>query len=131
MAATAPAAESGAVPKAGGQRPAFPPRLRPFDPNFSHADPERWICIYPAYMNKNKSKAEGRLLPKDKAVSDPTYLEIREVLANKKTFQFCIQDKSYPRERSREFNYRGRIKVQLKDDEGNPVDPAFQTSKCV
>ena len=40
----------------------------------------RWICIYPAYLNSNKTRQEGRLLPKEKCVSNPNYMEIRDVL---------------------------------------------------
>ena len=40
----------------------------------------RWICIYPAYFNSNKTRQEGRLLSKDKCVSDPGYEEIHDVL---------------------------------------------------
>jgi len=40
----------------------------------------RWICIYPAYLNSNKTKAEGRLVPKAKGVPNPSFMEIRDVL---------------------------------------------------
>lgn len=26
----------------------------------------RWACLYPAYINKDKSRAEGRRIPKNK-----------------------------------------------------------------
>ena len=35
------------------------PALGPFNPNKLHSDPERFICIYPAYFNLNKSINEG------------------------------------------------------------------------
>ena len=40
----------------------------------------RWICIYPAYLNSNKTRQEGRLLPKEKCVPNPNHMEIRDVL---------------------------------------------------
>ena len=40
----------------------------------------RWICIYPAYLNSAKTRAEGRLLPKDKCLHNPSAMEIRDVL---------------------------------------------------
>ena len=40
----------------------------------------RWICIYPAYLNSAKTRAEGRLLAKDKCLHNPSAMEIRDVL---------------------------------------------------
>jgi len=65
-------------PPHGHMRP--PPPVGPFHAQRKYSEPERWICIYPAYFNINKTRAEGRLLSKDKCVANPTYLEIREVL---------------------------------------------------
>ncbi|MGH0182877.1 UNVERIFIED_CONTAM: hypothetical protein FKN15_010713, partial [Acipenser sinensis] len=33
----------------------------------------RFICIYPAFINSKKTIAEGRRIPIDKAVENPTY----------------------------------------------------------
>ena len=43
-----------------------PNPLGPFNPTRKFSEPERWICIYPAYLNSNKTRQEGRLLPKEK-----------------------------------------------------------------
>ena len=43
-----------------------PNPLGPFHPTRKFSEPERWICIYPAYLNSNKTRQEGRLLPKEK-----------------------------------------------------------------
>ncbi len=40
-----------------------------------------------------------------------------------------VEDKQYPRERSRELEFRGRIRVQLKKDDGALLDERFPTSK--
>ena len=37
------------------------PALGPFNSNKLHSDPERFICIYPAYFNSKKSINEGKL----------------------------------------------------------------------
>ena len=79
----------------------------------------RWICVYPAYLNSNKTKQEGRILPKNKCVPDPGYMEINDVLKNA-GFKPIIENKQYPRERSRELAFRGRIRVQLKNDDDTP-----------
>ncbi|WAR30571.1 SRP19-like protein [Mya arenaria] len=57
-------------------------QARPWDPKFTHADRERWICVYPAYLNSKKSVNEGRRIPKEKCVDNPLYTEIRDVCLN-------------------------------------------------
>jgi signal recognition particle subunit SRP19 len=52
-----------------------------WSPGKKHSERERWICIYPAYINNKKTLAEGRRIPKDKAVENPTHQEIRDVLS--------------------------------------------------
>uniref|UniRef100_A0A8B9SB80 Signal recognition particle 19 kDa protein n=1 Tax=Apteryx owenii TaxID=8824 RepID=A0A8B9SB80_APTOW len=73
----------------------------------SPADKERFICIYPAYLNNKKTIAEGRRIPIDK------------------------KNKMYPREWNRDVQYRGRVRIQLKQDDGNPCLPQFPTRKSV
>ncbi len=29
--------------------------LGPFNPNKTHNDPERWVCLYPAYLNRSET----------------------------------------------------------------------------
>ena len=94
---------------------------------FSHIDPERWICIYPAYLNSRKSRAEGRLVPRDKGIADPNWMECQHVLAPK-GFRFLVEPgKGYPKERSREPQFRGRVRLQLKGEDGQPLNPEFKT----
>ena len=90
----------------------------------------RWICIYPAYFNSNKTRQEGRLLPKSKCVPNPTYIEIRDVLMSA-GYQPIVENKAYPRERSRELDFRGRIRVQLRNDDGSPFIEKFTTRESV
>ncbi|XP_074789382.1 signal recognition particle 19 kDa protein isoform X2 [Athene noctua] len=73
----------------------------------SPSDKERFICIYPAYLNNKKTIAEGRRIPIDK------------------------KNKMYPREWNRDVQYRGRVRIQLKQDDGNPCLPQFPTRKSV
>ena len=44
---------------------------------------ERWSTIFPAYLNKKKTVAEGRRIPKEKAVENPNITEIAEVMKAK------------------------------------------------
>jgi signal recognition particle subunit SRP19 len=86
----------------------------------------RWICIYPAYLNSCKTRAEGRVLPKPSCVPNPTYLEIRDVLTSA-GFAPIVENKQYPRERSREIEFRGRIRVQMRKEAGSPFREEFAT----
>lgn len=101
-----------------------------WSPNKSFSDRERWICIYPAYINSKKTIKEGRRIPKDKAVENPTYQEIRDVLAAA-GMKVGVENKLYPRERSKELLYKGRIRVQLKNDDGSPLNPNFPSRDSV
>ncbi|XP_026322144.1 signal recognition particle 19 kDa protein [Hyposmocoma kahamanoa] len=95
-----------------------------------HSDVERWICIYPAYLNSKKTLAEGRRLPKKYCVENPTHQEIRDVLVTT-GLRVGVENKLYPRERSKEMTYRGRIRVQIKNDDGTPLKPEFATREDV
>ncbi|XP_014402731.1 PREDICTED: signal recognition particle 19 kDa protein-like [Myotis brandtii] len=61
------------------------------------AGQDRFICIkrYPAYLNNKKIISEGRQIPKSK------------------------EKKMYSRERNRNAQYRGRDRVQLKQEVGS------------
>ncbi|KAG8304384.1 signal recognition particle 19 kDa protein-like [Homalodisca vitripennis] len=98
--------------------------------NRKHSDPERWICIYPAYINSRKTTAEGRRIPKDKAVNNPTYQEIRDVLVAA-GLKIGVEPKMYCRETSKEIHSWGRIRVQLKNEDGYLVNENFPTRQSV
>ncbi|KAM4638907.1 signal recognition particle 19 kDa protein [Amazona ochrocephala] len=97
----------------------------------SRADKERFICIYPAYLNNKKTIAEGRRIPIDKAVENPTSTEIQDVCAAVGFNVLLEKNKMYPREWNRDVQYRGRVRIQLKQDDGNPCLPQFPTRKSV
>lgn len=46
----------------------------------SHANPQRWICIYPLYINSKKTIIQGRRVSHFKAVENPTSQEIYDVI---------------------------------------------------
>uniref|UniRef100_A0A8C9FJN0 Signal recognition particle 19 kDa protein n=1 Tax=Pavo cristatus TaxID=9049 RepID=A0A8C9FJN0_PAVCR len=70
----------------------------------------QFICIYPAYLNNKKTIAEGRRIPIDKV-----------------SLWNLNKNKMYPREWNRDVQYRGRVRIQLKQDDGNPCLPQFPT----
>ncbi|XP_013788755.1 signal recognition particle 19 kDa protein-like [Limulus polyphemus] len=102
-----------------------------WSPDKKHSDKERWVCVYPAYINSKKTVFEGRRLPKTKCVENPTYQEIRDVL-DSAGFKVGVENKLYPRETNKdELIYKGRIRFQLKKDDGSPVNLKFPTRKSV
>lgn len=79
-------------------------------------------------MNNKKTLAEGRIVPKRFSVENPTYQEILEVV-KASGFNAEAENKQYSRECSKEWLFRGRIRVQLKNDDGTPVNQAFPSSE--
>nr|XP_025721269.1 signal recognition particle 19 kDa protein-like [Callorhinus ursinus] len=73
----------------------------------SQADQDRFICIYPAHLNNKKTIAEGRRIP------------INE------------KNKMYSREWNRDVQYRGRVRVQLKQEDGSLCLVQFPSRKSV
>ncbi|GAB0098288.1 Signal recognition particle 19 kDa protein [Sergentomyia squamirostris] len=102
------------------------PPLNPWTPDKKHSDRERWVCIYPAYINSKKTQQEGRKISKELCVENPAYTEIRDVLAAANLI-VGVENKLYSREKSKELAFRGRIRVQLKNDDGTPFNPEFPT----
>merc|ERR1712059_34918 len=111
-----------------------PPPPGPFHPNKLHSDQERFICIYPAYLNSKKSLSEGRRIPMAKAVENPTYQEIKMVLDEAGYIpgtNYILEGKFYSRERSKEPMFRGRFKVQLKQADGELLKENFPTRESI
>ncbi|XP_014214603.1 signal recognition particle 19 kDa protein [Copidosoma floridanum] len=97
-----------------------------WDPTKKHNEMERWICIYPVYINSKRSLAEGRKMPLSKCVENPTHQEIRDILVSAR-MNVGVENKLHPKERSKELLYRGRIRVQLKMEDGTPFNPDYPT----
>lgn len=73
----------------------------------------KWKTIYPAYINSNRSRVSGRRITKARAVEDPKWTEIRDILEASNNIQVTAEpDKVYPRELDKELN-RGRVKYVL------------------
>ncbi|XP_071340177.1 signal recognition particle 19 kDa protein isoform X1 [Trachinotus anak] len=104
------------------------------------ADKERFICLYPVYINSKKTLAEGRRIPAEKAVENPSCTEIRDVLtaAGMNVYMECVcvcvfvfQNKMHPREWNRDVQFRGRVRIQLKQEDGNFCQEKFSSRKDV
>uniref|UniRef100_W5MW61 Signal recognition particle 19 kDa protein n=2 Tax=Lepisosteus oculatus TaxID=7918 RepID=W5MW61_LEPOC len=92
------------------------------------AEKERFICIYPAYLNSKKTIAEGRRIPVEKAVENPTCTEMRDVLTAA-GFNVLVENKMYTRELNRDVQFRGRVRVQLKREDGSLYLEKFESRK--
>lgn len=92
-------------------------------PSSSH----RWVCVYPAYINAKKTLKEGRRIPRDKATTTPLCSEICDVCVSQ-GLNAEVEGKLYPREPIRDHIHYGRVRVQLKDEEGKPCNERITTS---
>ncbi|CAD5208432.1 unnamed protein product [Bursaphelenchus xylophilus] len=96
-----------------------------------YSDPARWLCVYPIYINSEKTVEKGRRIAKEKAVRNPTAKEIYDVLVAK-GFTCRLDAKTmHPREPSREPADVGRVKVQLKNDDGSFVKEDFKNRRDI
>ncbi len=68
--------------------------------------------IWPAYLDAGLSRSEGRRVPEDLAVPDPTVDEIAEAVGQVGYDAVIERDKTY----SREYEPRGRVLVKDADD---------------
>ena len=69
--------------------------------------------IWPAYIDSELSRAEGRRVPKDLAVEEPTVEEIAKAVQQIGYDAIVERDKAYSREQWLE---RGRVVVRGADD---------------
>ena len=68
--------------------------------------------IWPAYLDADLSRSEGRRVPEDLAVPGPTVDEIAEAVGQVGYDAVIERDKTYPRE----YEPRGRVLVKDADD---------------
>lgn len=97
----------------------------------SYVDPARFICLYPAYINNKKTIAEGRRIPVEKAVQNPTCSEIADVCRANKLNAIVEADKMYTRECNRDALFKGRVRVQLKNEDGSACVDKLHSRKAV
>ncbi|ETN70026.1 SRP19 protein [Necator americanus] len=113
------------------------------------SDEKRWVVIYPTYINSKRTTVQGRKIPKQlvyhslpgveqlfavdhseeafQAVENPTSTEIRDVLAATGLNPVLERGKLHPREQDREPENRGRVRVQLKNDDGTAFNKDYPT----
>ena len=87
-------------------------------------------------------------MPKELCIENPTYQEIKDVLASA-NMNLYVENKIYPRERSKvsvavfkclliltikrfqELLNRGRIRVQIKHEDGTAINPDLATRRRI
>ena len=92
-------------------------------------DISRWVVIYPAYIDKGRSIANGRKISRELAVSSPNAWQMFEVCSNHLGLPVALQDKAYSKSwwdrafvRTPKALLRaGCIRVKIRDEEGNPL----------
>uniref|UniRef100_A0A671UPP8 Signal recognition particle 19 kDa protein n=1 Tax=Sparus aurata TaxID=8175 RepID=A0A671UPP8_SPAAU len=89
-----------------------------------------FICIYPIYINNKKTLAEGRRIPYEKGVDNPSCAEIRDVLTAA-GLNVYVENKMHPREWNRDVQFRGRVRVQVKQADGSLCQDKFTSRKDV
>ena len=83
---------------------------------------DRLLCIYPAYINRKKTIAEGRRIAKDKCCDNPTFNEIKDV-CTAAGLKPVVESKLYPRELHKgDPLVRGRIRVKLTKEDGTLIN---------
>lgn len=90
-------------------------------------DTSRWVVIYPIYINSKKTIAEGRRISASKACENPNCLEIADCCNHLKLPCAIELDKAY----SRDFMQRGRVRVQLKREDGSFVNQDISSRKAL
>jgi signal recognition particle subunit SRP19 len=73
----------------------------------------RWAIIYPIYINKNKTMAQGRKMALTKSVDNPTLQEIFQACQALNFKCVAEPNKLYSRDALFEI---GRLRVQMKDE---------------
>lgn len=68
--------------------------------------------IWPVYLDADRSRNEGRRVPKSLAVSEPTVDEIARAVQQVGYDAVIERDTTYPKE----YDQRGRVLVQGADD---------------
>eukprot|EP00271_Cylindrocystis_brebissonii_P023398 TRINITY_DN9687_c0_g1_i1.p1 TRINITY_DN9687_c0_g1~~TRINITY_DN9687_c0_g1_i1.p1 ORF type:complete len:154 (-),score=26.40 TRINITY_DN9687_c0_g1_i1:822-1283(-) len=93
----------------------------------SEVDRSRWVCVYPVYLNSKRTVAQGRRIVLSSAVENPT---LAELCGCCEYLRLCFHpepDKGY----SRDLMERGRLRVQLKKDDGTLANPFVPNRKTL
>eukprot|EP00127_Corallochytrium_limacisporum_P001258 Clim_evm28s47 gene=Clim_evmTU28s47 len=88
----------------------------------TEVDTSSWVCIYPAYFDRTKSRAEGRKLKKTECVVEPEIQKAFEYLKEAGVTHMKGEAKTYPRD----ILTQGRIKFKMQFDDGTQVNANYK-----
>uniref|UniRef100_A0A0N5B2D7 Signal recognition particle 19 kDa protein n=1 Tax=Strongyloides papillosus TaxID=174720 RepID=A0A0N5B2D7_STREA len=97
----------------------------------AHSDPSKWVCIYPLFLNSNKTVREGRVISKNLACENPTSKEIYNILSGEGLNVIEEPNKMHPLHGSHLYYSQGRVRVQLKNDDGSFCNQKFKSRKDI
>ncbi|KAI7907259.1 signal recognition particle, SRP19 subunit [Cokeromyces recurvatus] len=83
-----------------------------------------WVCVYPCYIDADKTVQEGRKISKEKAVKNPHAYHMA-VACQKLGFNVVYEGKRHPRD----WANVGRVRVQLKNSSNFFINPNIITRK--
>lgn len=103
------------IPPPGTARPPTQP---------SREIPKHFQCLYPVYFDKTRSRAEGRKVSSKLAVENPLAKDILDAVQMLGLRVGFEPEKLHPKD----WANPGRVRVLLKDENGNPVNPRIKNS---
>lgn len=93
--------------------------------NIQAYEKNRFVTIWPNYLDSKKKLDEGRRIGKEKACERPLVEEISEVCQYFKLWHIIEPYRMYPRD----WSCTGRIRVRLKEDDGSPCNDKVPNKK--
>ncbi|KAL1967427.1 hypothetical protein VTN77DRAFT_3212 [Rasamsonia byssochlamydoides] len=84
--------------------------------------PKHFQCLYPVYFDKTRSRAEGRKVSSKLAVENPLARDILDAVQMLGLRVGFEPEKLHPKD----WANPGRVRVLLKDENGNPVNPRIK-----
>lgn len=87
--------------------------------------PKYFQCIYPVYFDKTRSRGEGRKVGSELAVENPLARDIADAVQMLGLKVGLEPERLHPKD----WANPGRVRVQLKDEEGRLLNPKIKNSK--
>ena len=86
---------------------------------------KKYVKVYPIYIDKEMKYTEGRKINKEFCVEKPDSLSIHRVCTELLGLKCKFEYKSHPKD----WQKKGRVIVQIKDNEGKFIKEDIKTSK--
>ena len=86
---------------------------------------KKYVKVYPIYIDKNVKYSEGRKINLEKCVEKPNSLDISKVCDKLLGLKCKLEIKHHPKD----WEKKGRVLVQIKDDKGQIIKEDIKNSK--